>query len=98
MIAARDLPEWREREKRQLEERPLCHWCLAAGRIAVATIADRVPYGYYDGSSMMQSLCRDCHAHKWSPNEDGYQHDIGLDGMPIDPRHPWNRKPKPRPR
>ncbi|HEX9170875.1 MAG TPA: hypothetical protein VF886_18420 [Roseiarcus sp.] len=39
----------------------------------------------------MQSLCADCSNRKRTPNGLGYVDDIGLDGYPVDPRHPFNR-------
>jgi 5-methylcytosine-specific restriction protein A len=90
----RNVPAWRRREKRHLEDRPLCAWCLAQGRITVAVIADYAAPPY-DGREFrfgaLQSLCGSCHDHKTTPNELGYVLDIGLDGYPVDPLHPFNR-------
>jgi hypothetical protein len=42
----------------------------------------------------MQSLCEPCHnSAKRQIELRGYCHDIGLDGFPIDPKHPFNRAP-----
>ena len=60
---------------RQLEDRPLCAWCLAQGRITVAVAAD-----YADRE--LESLCGDCFDRKTNlPAELGYVLDIGLDGI-----------------
>jgi hypothetical protein len=73
----------------QLEDRPLCAWCLAQGRITVAAAV-----AYADRE--LESLCGDCFDHKANPpTELGYAPDVGLDGHPLDSRHPWN-KPRPR--
>jgi 5-methylcytosine-specific restriction enzyme A len=67
---------------RQLEDRPLCAWCLAQGRITVAVAAD-----YADRE--LESLCGDCFDRKTNPPAElGYVLDIGLDGYPLDSRHP----------
>jgi 5-methylcytosine-specific restriction enzyme A len=75
---------------RQLEDRPLCAWCLAQGRITVAVAAD-----YADRE--LESLCGDCFDRKTNPPAElGYVLDIGLDGYPLDSRHPFNRPRQPR--
>ena len=40
----------------------------------------------------LQSLCRDCHNRKWVSDRHGYRSDMGDDGLPVDPRHPFNRR------
>ena len=45
----------------------------------------------------LQSLCGNCHEHKTNPPAElGYVLDIGLDGYPLDSRHPFNRPRQPR--
>lgn len=40
----------------------------------------------------LQSLCKRCHdTTKQSQERLGYSNEIGPDGLPIDPRHPFNR-------
>ena len=80
MTVWRTDPERRQRTERQLEEHPLCAWCLQQGRIAVATAV----------SHELQSLCKDCyarHASSWPWHVD----DIGIDVFPVDAAHPFNR-------
>jgi len=89
-VSWRTLSERRRRETRQLEARPLCAWCLQQGQIAVATVA--VPP--LSSRCEAQSLCGACHARQRASSRMGYVDDIGLDGYPVDPRHPFNR---PRP-
>jgi 5-methylcytosine-specific restriction enzyme A len=80
---------WRERVALQLADRPMCAWCLAQGRISVAVAVA------YAGEAL-QSLCAGCFEHKTNPPAElGYAIDIGLDGYPLDSRHPFNR-PRPR--
>ena len=81
---------WGQRAERQLDDRPLCAWCLAQGRITVA-----VAVAYADRE--LESLCGDCFDHKANPPAElGYAPDVGLDGYPLDSRHPWNRPRPPR--
>jgi 5-methylcytosine-specific restriction enzyme A len=95
------LQRWRKRAKHQLRVEPLCQICLQQGHVSPATVADHIEPHNGDWNSFLlgalQSLCRDCHARKWAADakggkpEIGYSRDIGVDGWPIDPRHPANR-------
>jgi hypothetical protein len=78
---------WSQRVEQQLTDRPMCAWCLAQCRI---TVAVAVTYAGHE----LESLCGDCYARKLNPGEWGYAPDVGIDGYPLDSRHPWNR---PRP-
>jgi len=58
--------------------------CLSEGKIVAARIADHVephhndPIKFWNGK--LQSLCAHCHESR--------KNAIGVDGWPIDPRHP----------
>ena len=85
---------WR---KRQLEEHPLCKLCLDIHRVVTpATVADHVtPHGgdpvLFEGP--LQSLCKECHdSWKQSIENGGHIKGCDLRGMPLDPRHPWNKR------
>jgi 5-methylcytosine-specific restriction protein A len=86
---------WKKRQRHQLREHPLCAVCLRAGRVAPATIADHNPphRGNWNDFRLgpLQSLCRDCHQGKWATDARGYSCAIADDGLPVDPRHPFNR-------
>jgi 5-methylcytosine-specific restriction enzyme A len=88
------LQRWRVRAKHQLRVDPLCCLCRAKGDITLATVADHFPAHKGDFNAFMlgpiRSLCKKCHdglqpafKHK------GYSSAIGLDGYPLDPRHPF---------
>jgi hypothetical protein len=70
-------------------------------RVTPATIADHDPPHKGDWNTFrlgpLQSLCRDCHQGKWADDARGYRSDIGDDGFPIDPRHPFNAGGRSRP-
>lgn len=89
------LQRWRRRARHQLREHPLCASCLKANRVTAATIADHNPPHKGDWNKFrlgpLQSLCADCHNRKWADDHHGYSCDIGDDGLPIDPRHPFNQ-------
>jgi 5-methylcytosine-specific restriction enzyme A len=83
----------------QLRQYPLCAMCLARGVTTAAEVCDHVTphrgdeWLFYNGE--LQSLCGHCHnSRKKQQETHGYQRDVGIDGWPLDPRHPAN---KPRP-
>jgi 5-methylcytosine-specific restriction enzyme A len=86
---------WRRRAQLQLRHHPLCAACAKRGRIVPATVADHItavkddpdPNGFW--LSPLQSLCAHCHSsHKQTQEKLGYDPTIGVDGLPIDKRHP----------
>jgi len=84
---------WGRIRKAQLSEHPLCKFCLEQGRVTPATIADHVDPHRGDINKFwlgkVQSLCLQCHVStKHFIELNGYRPDIGLDGYPLDPRHP----------
>ena len=92
-------PRWRRIRKAQLIEHPLCKFCLEQGRVTPAAIADHVEPHRDDINQFwvgkLQSLCLQCHVStKRFIDLNGYRPDIGLDGWPLDPRHPVYAKQK----
>jgi 5-methylcytosine-specific restriction enzyme A len=86
---------WKKIRLAQLRNHPLCVNCERKGRLATATVADHViphrgdTHVFYQGE--LQSLCGPCHDHKTSVIEfRGHDDEIGSDGFPVDPNHPWN--------
>jgi 5-methylcytosine-specific restriction enzyme A len=76
---------------------PLCCFCQAEGRITAANTVDHVePHKgdvilFFDQRNL-QSLCPPCHSRvKQGIERRGFDRAVGLDGWPIDPRHPANR-------
>lgn len=75
--------------------------CLAEGRVTAATVCDHVDPRTKDSEATFfegpfQSLCDAapwrCHSRKKQQQErSGYHADLGLDGVPTDPNHPFNR-------
>jgi 5-methylcytosine-specific restriction protein A len=76
----------------QITREPLCWACLARGKVEPATCADHItPHAGNVNAfflSLLQSLCRACHALKTARETRGYSKQIGLDGLPVDPAHP----------
>ena len=85
---------WRKRSKQQLRREPFCRMCCAAGTPVAATVADHIHPHRGDVSQFwggeLQSLCRPCHESrkKFAENR-GFDNAIGVDGMPLDLRHPF---------
>lgn len=84
----------------QLRKQPLCEMCLKAQRITVATVCDHIDpkskdteEGFFAGP--FQSLCDAkpwrCHSSRKQQQEaKGFSTEVGVDGVPTDPAHPWN--------
>jgi 5-methylcytosine-specific restriction endonuclease McrA len=87
---------WQRLRAHQLQQHPLCRFCLDKGIVTPATVADHVePHDgdvtrFYTGALM--SLCAHCHnSRKKFMEINGYAPDISLSGWPSDPLHPSNR-------
>jgi hypothetical protein len=77
----------------QLREHPLCAFCFERGIITAAEICDHVEPHHGDVNKFwlgpFQSLCKRYHdSTKRFVETRGFRPDIGLDGMPLDPRYP----------
>jgi 5-methylcytosine-specific restriction endonuclease McrA len=88
-----DSAAWKKRRAYQLRLHPLCAWCLQQGRVRPAVIADHVISHEGDWNLFvlgeLQSLCEQCHNRK-SAGGEAYSDEIGIDGYPVDPAHPFN--------
>jgi 5-methylcytosine-specific restriction endonuclease McrA len=87
---------WQRLRKLQLRQRPLCKFCLERGIVTAANVVDHVTPHRGDWNAFvlgeLQSLCEPCHnAAKRQIELRGYRDDIGIDGYPTDPNHPFNR-------
>jgi len=73
---------------------------LADGKVEPATVADHIEPHHGNANAFwlgkLQSLCRHWHeSRKKFVERRGYDKAIGLDGWPIDPRHPvYRSEPK----
>jgi hypothetical protein len=92
-----DLHRWTMRSKQQIHDHPLCAKCLERGRVTAAEVADHIiPHKddyelFWFGS--LQSLCHPCHNITKKQEEiHGYSREIGVNGWPIDPLHPANKR------
>ena len=90
------LASWKERRHHQLQIEPLCAICEVEGRVTGATIADHIePHkGNWNAfrTGPLRSLCKPCHDSLQGIKAKGYRSDVGDDGMPTDPAHPFNRQ------
>lgn len=82
--------------KRQLEREPWCVSCKRQGKTRRATVADHIiphrdsPSLFWRGK--LQSMCASCHSrHKQREELHGFSDELGSDGWPVDPAHPFNR-------
>jgi 5-methylcytosine-specific restriction protein A len=88
------LQRWRRRARHQLKIAPLCASCLRQGLVTPATVAHHLtPHrGNWNSFRLgrLESLCEPCHAHRPGDDRAGFAYGVGLDGLPLDPSHPWN--------
>jgi 5-methylcytosine-specific restriction enzyme A len=71
--------------------------CLREGKPQPATVADHIEPHKGDISKFflgkLQSLCWPHHSGAKQFEElHGFSDQVGIDGVPVDPRHPFNRK------
>lgn len=71
--------------------------CVGIGKLVPADTVDHIePHGgdpvlFWDEGNW-QSLCKHCHdSYKQAQEKGGLLPGCDLSGMPLDPRHPWNR-------
>ena len=88
---------WKLAREMQLGKEPLCEWCAARGVVTPATVVNHViPHKgnwlLFIDPDNHASVCKACHDGPIAEVErKGYNRDIGLDGWPTDPRHPYAR-------
>jgi 5-methylcytosine-specific restriction enzyme A len=87
---------WQGRRIRQLQREPLCEMCKAKGLIVEANTVDhKIPHrgdGNLFWYGELQSLCKPHHDRDAQVKDIlGYYPEVGEDGYPVDPRHPFNR-------
>jgi hypothetical protein len=94
-----NLAGWQHRRNYQLQVEPLCRMCKQDGKIEPATCVDHItPHrGNYNLFVLgeLQSLCG-VHHNKTKKfiEQHGFDPAVGVDGLPIDPRHPIYRYDK----
>lgn len=96
---------WQRLRKRKLNEAPLCEDCLSRGRFVIAEQVDHIkairdggePFPSLTG---LRALCPSCHSSKTNRLDNPHSYGYGtgpkgcdLNGMPLDPDHPWNNEP-----
>lgn len=88
---------WQHLRAYQLKQHPLCEMCLRQGRLEPANVVDHVVP--HDGDLVkffmgkLQSLCFTCHdGEKRYVDIRGFSDRVGVDGWPLDDRHPVYRR------
>lgn len=88
---------WYRTREYHLRKNPLCAYCYSKGTVTAATVVDHVvphrgdPAMFWKGE--LQSMCEFHHSSSKQREEYyGYSTEIGIDGLPVDPKHPHNRE------
>jgi 5-methylcytosine-specific restriction endonuclease McrA len=91
-----DTARWQRRRKLQMTLEPLCRSCARRGLVTPAEVADHITP--HKGNEMefwyspLQSMCLKCHlSEKAQQEQKGFYNEIGIDGYPVDPNHPFYR-------
>lgn len=91
---------WQRYREGFLRSRPLCADHMRMGQVVAASVVDHiVPHRgdqalFWDKGNH-QSLCKTCHdRHKQRLERSGVVLGCDASGIPIDPRHHWQRKGK----
>ena len=88
---------WRAERKAFLQRNPLCAMCMEAGKLKAATVVDHVkPHrgdlGLFWDQGNWRSSCKPCHdGAKQQVEKSGTLRGTDREGVPLDPRHHWNR-------
>ena len=92
-----DLQRWKRRRAAFLRTNPLCCMCQEVGKTTLATLVDHIkphrgdPVLFWDQTNW-QGLCATCHSGaKASFERTGKMRGCDVDGVPLDPSHPWNQ-------
>ena len=93
------LSRWQRIRRHVLASEPLCQRCMSLGRVTAATVVHHNPPHEGDierfWSGPFEALCAPCHDGPVGQAERSgraaYDSDVGADGFPTDPRHPFNR-------
>lgn len=86
---------WRKARATYLQKHPLCEMCRKQGRVRAAVVVDHIKAHKGDSAlfwdtSNWAALCSNCHnSAKQSEERLGYSKAVGIDGWPVDQRHPF---------
>lgn len=87
---------WKKARATFLARNPLCRRHEAKGQTVAASVVDHIiPHrgdmALFWDSENWQALCKPCHdSAKQAEERTGYSAEVGLDGLPVDPNHPWS--------
>ena len=88
---------WEKARATFLQAHPWCLICAKQGLRIAATVVDHIiphkgdPRLFWDKKNW-QALCKPHHdSTKQRAEKRGYSDEIGADGLPTDPNHPFNR-------
>lgn len=93
-------PRWRALRAMLLKVRPLCVVCGRPARHIDHIRPHRGSENLFFAVKNLQPLCHSCHSSKTARSDTGFGNRPGQeqpsgacdsDGVPVDPRHPWNR-------
>lgn len=90
-------PAWRMARLHQLTAHPLCERHLQRGMVVPANVVHhrkphRGDWNLFVDPSNLESLCQPCHdVIGGAEDRHGFSSEVGRDGIPTDPLHPFLR-------
>ena len=89
-------PRWKKLRLKMLKRNPRCY-CGAMATEVDHKVPHKGSYGLFYSESNLQCLCHRCHSSKTAREssfaaggKDKIIGRCGVDGIPVDSRHPWN--------
>lgn len=90
--------KWQIYRKQYLKEHEWCVCCARKGILTKSDIVDHIKphkgnYELFWDKANHQALCKHCHdSYKQRLEKSGRIAGCGVNGVPIDPNHHWNRR------
>ena len=91
-------PRWRKLRAKLLSQHPDCIKCGSKATEVDHIVAHKGHYGLFYSPSNLQCLCKRCHSSKTAREsnfakggKDKLMGRCGVDGLPMDSDHPWNK-------
>jgi len=90
--------KWAKMSKAFRTKNPLCVYCLQVGKTTPAEVVDHIiPHlgnkKLFNDPNNLQALCKQCHdSVKAKEEARGYAVGCGVNGLPIDKNHEWNKR------
>ncbi len=81
--------QWKAVRLIKLRRNPICESCFEVGKVNPTEVVHHLNHNPWDNNPKnLKSLCRECHEKIHGRKS---KTDCDVEGMPLDPTHPWNK-------